>query len=142
MLGIAQPTPAAGIPATGTRRYTGTLLAHIEQDAGSFVIGTLVIDADFAGGTMSGSLSLEHVCFMGCAYPRMSYPLSNFVYARGATEFSGSTTTTGAPSPGSFSGRFAGPAAEELIISFRSPYRDPDRNIWVSISGVALGRQS
>lgn len=141
VLGLAQPTAAAGIPASGARRYSGTVLAHIERDAGSFVIGTIMIDADFTAGTLSGSLTLQHVCFMGCSYPTVSYPLSNFVYTRGGTEFSGVTTAGGAPGQGSFSGRFAGPAAEEMVVSFRAPYRDPDRNIQVSISGVALARQ-
>lgn len=141
VLGLAQPTPAGSVPITGTRRYTGTVLAFPERDVGSTVIGTIVIDADFAAGTLSGSVTMKHVCFMGCEYPTIPYSLGNFVYARGATGFTGAMTAAGAPNAGSLSGRFAGPHAQELIIAFRTPYRDPDRNAFVALSGVALGRQ-
>lgn len=140
VLGLAQPTPTGSVPTTGTRHYTGTLLAHMEKNVGDFVIGTVTIDADFSSGTLSGSMAVHHICYMGCSYPSVGYALSNFVYARGGTEFSGVAAGVGVGSAGSFSGRFAGPGAEEFIISLRTPYYDPDRKVLVALSGVALAR--
>jgi hypothetical protein len=141
VVGLAQPTPAAGMPTSGVRRYTGTILAHMSGNVGDFVMGTIEIEVDFAAGTLSGVHRFRHVCFMGCDYPTVLYPLSDISFARGATTFGGALSTSGAPASGIFSGRFAGPGAEELIISFRTPYFDPDFNRWTSVAGVALGRQ-
>jgi hypothetical protein len=141
VLGLAQPTPVGSVPMSGQRRYTGQLLGYLKDNVADHVVGTIQIDLDFTTGAISGHFTVQHLCFMGCTYPVIGYTLSNIAFTKGSTTFSGTVTTSGAASPGSFSGRFAGPGAEELLLEFRAPYFDPDRKASVRLSGVGAARK-
>lgn len=140
--GIAQPTRAGEVPITGSARYSGHLFGQFAGDAGAtWLSGTARFDFDFAQASLTGELKVTMPCMMGCLYDDVVYALADTRFARGDTNFSGNLTTAGAPSAGSFSGLFAGPAAAELMSQFQLPYFNPEYQRWMPAGGVILGKR-
>ncbi len=138
--GVAQFTPNAQVPRTGTRRYVGRLLASLSE-SGDYVVGRVELDIDFAAGTAVGTLFTKHVCFMGCDYPEVAYRLAEISYTTGGPRLDGKLSYAGLPAEGSISGGFAGPDAQELMLSFRASYLNPDTKKTISVSGVGLAQR-
>lgn len=139
---IAQPTRAGEVPVAGTARYTGHAFGHFAGDSGAtWIEGISRFDFDFARAALSGEIIFSMRCMMGCLYPETSYTLTNTRFAQGATTFSGSLTTQGAPSAGSFSGLFAGPSAAEMMAKFEMPYFNPEYQKWMPAGGAIAGKR-
>ncbi|MCP3731514.1 hypothetical protein M9978_13880 [Sphingomonas sp. MG17] len=138
--GVAQFTLSAQVPQTGTRRYIGRLLGNLAE-SGDFVVGRVELDIDFAAGTAAGTLFMKHVCFMGCEYPEVAYRLADIVYSTGGPRFDGKLSYGGLPPDGAISGGYAGPNAEELMLSFRASYYNPDAAKTQLLSGIGLARR-
>lgn len=140
VFGLARRSPASALPASGSGQYVTRMIAYMGGNVGDYLIGNGAINFDFAADTLSGTIDITLVCFMGCSNPPATYQLANAAITRGSLGFSGNMITSGAPSHGTFSGTFAGPNAAEVLISFEAPYFDPDRKRWVMTRGVFLGR--
>lgn len=139
---VVQPTRAGDVPTVGTARYSGDMFGNLAGDsAATWIDGTAIFDFDFARGSLSGEMTVSTRCFMGCLYPDAKYTFTNTLFASGSTNFSGSLSTAGAPGNGSFSGIFAGPFANELAAEFEMPFLHPERQVWVTASGVIAGKR-
>lgn len=138
--GVAQFTPNAQVPRTGTRRYVGRLLGNLSETS-DFVVGRVELDIDFATGTVAGTLYMKLSCFMGCEYPEAAYRLADITYSTGGPRFDGKLSYAGLPADGSITGGYAGPNAEELMLSFRASYENPDAKRTMSVSGIGLAQR-
>jgi hypothetical protein len=138
-MGLAQPTPAGGVPASGIKGYSGTLYANMSGNAADSVDGTAQFNLDFAMRTGSGSLSVRLLCFMGCDYPPTKYVISKMSWSAGNASFIGELRGPDSQVAGTFTGTFAGPTASELMIAFEVPYLDPDTRQLRTLSGVLIG---
>ena len=122
------PTPAGGVPATGTANYAGTISGQSTGFSDALDIpvsigGTVNLAFDFGAGTLSGSIHAMDTSFEGG--PDLG--ILNFtdtVYSTGSLTFSGRFDTALA-GPNEFSGLFTGPQAQELIGKFVFPYPSP-----------------
>ena len=140
VVGLVQPTPAGAIPNSGVRSYWGAVDAYLAGNFADAVGGTAYVQFDFSTGTFTVNLDLALVCFMGCLYPTAPYSSVAPSHARGAATFTGGLQTSATGGQGTFIGRFAGPDARELLIEFRTPFFDPDRQIWTEVSGIAVAK--
>lgn len=141
---VAQPTKIGEVPVTGTARYTGTVFGHFAGDAGAtWVEGTSRFDFDFAQVLLTGDVTLSMRCIMGCSYENydITYNLTNTIFSRGSTTFSGSLTATGIPSNGTFAGLFAGPGAVEMLAQFEAPFFNPEFQRWMTAGGAIAGKR-
>lgn len=139
---VGQPTKAGEVPVTGTARYTGHAFGHFAGDsAATWIEGVSRFDFDFARAALSGEIIFSMRCMMGCLYPETTYTLTNTRFEQGATTFSGSLTTQGATSTGSFSGLFAGPGAAEMMAQFEIPYFNPEYQKWMPAGGAIAGKR-
>lgn len=137
-------TPAGSVPTTGSASYA----AELDGRAGSgtyFLYGTASLQFDFGAGKLSGFM--DPVLNNPYAAPELPrYNFTQTVYSTGSTSFSGSFDVTG-PTPSSFSGRFTGPNAQELMASFRAPFidfptsPDPAAVNWGVLEGVMIGKR-
>jgi hypothetical protein len=140
VVGVAQPTPAAAIPTSGIRRYSGAVNAYLSGNFADTIGGTMDIQFDFTAGTFTLNLDLGLVCFMGCGYPTAPVSAVATNHGRGAVTFTGDLQVGGTAGRGTFQGRFAGPEARELLIEFRAPYLNPETQSWTEISGIAIAK--
>jgi hypothetical protein len=123
------PTPAGGIPLSGTASYTGIALGQADLPNSSWggdlattpVDGTVRLTFNFAEGSFAGSLSLGSSCDCDRGFSLGTLSFANSIFAKGGQTFSGSFATT-APGVNGFDGRFTGPQAEEMIGSWRVPF--------------------
>ena len=139
---VGQPTKAGEVPVSGTARYTGNAFGHFAGDAGAtWIEGTSRFDFDFARALLTGDMTLAMRCMMGCSYESVTYSLSDTRFTQGATTFSGSLATAGAPSNGSFSGLFAGPGAVEMMSQFQLPFFNPEFQRWMTAGGAIVGKR-
>jgi len=134
-------TPAGAVPTAGSATYD----AEIDGHAGDWgLYGTARFQFDFGAGTLSGYMDPHTNGPMESpALPR--YNFTQTVFSPGSPTFAGAFDVTG-PSPSSFSGRFTGPNAEELMASFTAPFLDwgnasevPDT--WNVMEGVMVGKR-
>ena len=123
------PTPAGGVPITGSATFAGNLFGQSNEPVADGVIGdvgiiygTINLGFNFGAGTLSGSMSPILYTNFDHVLPTMQF--TNTIYSTGSTTFSGQFVSTLAGA-NSFSGRFTGPAAQELIGSFAFPYKSP-----------------
>lgn len=122
------PTPAGGIPTTGTASYAGTLSGQSTGYSDALDIpvsigGSVNLAFDFGAGTLSGSIHAVDTSFEGG--PDLgTLTFTDTVYSTGSLTFSGRFDTDLA-GPNEFSGLFTGPQAQELIGKFVFPYPSP-----------------
>ena len=114
-------TPGSAVPTTGSATFTGDAFG---LTSGEFLFGTANLQANFANGTITGTLTdmLVGDAWMFGQFPWNSVSLSAS-FARGQSGFSGTTAVTSAPAnslslaanaTGTVVGSFFGPAAQEL----------------------------
>lgn len=115
-------TPAAGVPTTGVRAYR-----NIAGDVGL----EFKIDVDFATRQVTGSIPIAWEDAWG-PYPPALYALTPVTLAPGATQFTITFTVPGAPEQGQIVARFAGPNAEELMLSWKGQVKSPYDDSWVT----------
>lgn len=139
---VGQPTKAGEVPISGTARYTGHVFGHFAGDAGAtWIEGTSRFNFDFGRALLTGDMTIAIQCMMGCAYDSITYSLTDTQFTRGATTFSGSLATPGAPTNGSFSGMFAGPGAAEMMSQFQLPFFSPEYRRWMIVGGAIAGKR-
>ena len=135
-------TPAGAVPTAGSATYAAVL----DGRAGPYwLYGSASLQFDFGAGTLSGHMDpILNGPYSAPALPR--YNFTQTIYSSGSTSFSGSFDVTG-PTPSSFSGRFTGPNAQELMASFQAPFLDdpilPDPSVpnWGVMEGVMIGKR-
>lgn len=115
-------TPAAGVPTTGVRAYR-----NVAGDVGS----DIRINVDFATRQVTGSVPIAWEDDWG-PYPATTYQLTPVALAPGATQFTITFTVPGAPEQGQIVARFAGPNAEELMLSWEGQVKSPYDDSWVT----------
>lgn len=139
------PTPAGAVPLTGAATYNGSISGRTTQTsfdglAGNYwpaiVEGSINLSFDFGAGTLAGRINPTIYDVDRRAIAPLVF--SNTVFARGSTVFSGSFDT-GLAGANSFSGRFTGPQAQELIGSFAFPYAADGKTF--QATGAFVGRQ-
>jgi hypothetical protein len=135
-------TPAGGVPVTGMATYTADLTGGAFTPEGTAVwglYGSAKLNFDFAAGTLGGYMDPHLNGPMETPeVPR--YNFVNTIFSPGSTTFSGSFDAAG-PTPSSFEGQFTGPAAQELMATFRAPYFDSFSESWGEIRGVMAGKR-
>jgi hypothetical protein len=129
---IGMATPTGAVPVTGSASYFGNLLATTSERQGSndmWINGSIAMSFDFGAGTLAGTISpVLHEDFRPFFLVTRSFV--DTVYSTGSTTFSGRFDTS-LDGMNSFSGRFTGPAAQELIGNFALPYQSPiDGNLY------------
>jgi hypothetical protein len=136
------PTPAGGVPTTGSATYNGSIAGFTTETVSEWgswgaaqVNGNIALSFSFGGGTLSGTISPNINTY---ALAPLSF--TNTVFAPGSTTFSG-TFSTALPGANSFSGQFTGPAAQELIGSFVFPYTSPANGIVFHATGGFVAKQ-
>jgi hypothetical protein len=130
-LAFGIPTPAGGVPTSGTATYSGEIAGHSTESyfdglAGAnftaSVEGDISLSFNFTAGTLSGSISPIVYLFDRVSLDTLAF--TNTVYSAGNTNFSGKFDTS-LSGINAFSGQFTGPQAQELIGSFAFPYKSP-----------------
>lgn len=139
---IGQPTRLSEIPMSGTAQYNGDLFGHLAGDAGAtWLTGTTRFDFDFGSAVLTGQLTAQMQCMMGCSYAPVGYAFANTNITRSANSFGGELLTPGAPSAGSFLGFFAGPKASELAARFEMPFFSLETGRWTPSAGAIVARR-
>ena len=118
-------TPAGGVPLTGTASYFGQIIGLTSEHHGQdFTFdGSIQLLFNFGVGSLSGGVTPHfYQDFAPDALGTLSF--RDTVYSTGSTTFSGKFDTS-AVGMNSFSGRFTGPNAQELIGNFAFPYKSP-----------------
>lgn len=120
------PTGAAGVPTTGVKTYSPVPQGY-----------NLKINVDFAARRITGTIDLAWVDAWG-PYPPLTYTLTPTSFAAGETSFSVPFSIPGAPSEGLVTARFAGPNAEELMVSWRGQVKSIYDNSWEMQGGLTV----
>ena len=104
------PTPTGELPTSGTATYTGlsTAIDVAEGGAARFLVGTLDANADFGAGSLGVAMSLEED-----ATTSWGTVTADGLAINGDGTFAGDAASDQGHG-GSATGRFFGPAAEEL----------------------------
>ena len=136
---IGIPTPAEGVPVSGTANYSGQILGYTSEYqanlADDFAVdGTIQFSFDFGLGSLSGSISPN----LHQGYASVPLNFRDTVYSTGSTTFSGKFDTNVA-GVNSFSGLFTGPNAQELIGNFAFPYQSPIDGKTYQADGAFVG---
>jgi hypothetical protein len=133
------PTRAGDVPLSGAATYSGSVRGF--TDAGDQVYGTVGLTFDFGRGALDGKLALELSDGWELS-PLPVYTFRDTVFSVGSTTFSGKFNVPGSIADSSFSGRFTGPRAAELMAVFRAPYLNPFNAEWGTVNGVwAAGKR-
>lgn len=131
--GIA--TPAGAVPSGSARTFF--LASGFEYPGRSSAIdGELVFDPQ--NGKLSGYFDIAYVDAWG-PYEPVRYQVTSTTYVPGSTNFSATIVIPDAPSPGTIEGQFTGPNAEEVILRWSAPVREPYNGKWELQTGVRLG---
>ena len=118
-LSAGAPTPVPALPVTGTSTYNGMATGYY-VDAGSggqlkATSASMTAVADFGARTVAFSTSGTSVSTSGGSLtPNAGLDISGKLAFGAGNQFSGTVTTVNAQLNGSATGRFYGPAAEEL----------------------------
>jgi hypothetical protein len=140
-------TPSGAVPTTGSATYVGTLIGgsaetSVHPTLGNLrtaVTGSINLAFDFGAGTLTGSASP----ILSYAAQVLNLPAITFtetVYSSGSTSFYGRFATS-LPGPNGFSGRFTGPAAQELIGNFAFPYTSPVNGQVYGAAGAIIAKK-
>lgn len=141
-IGIA--TPAAGVPVTGSANYSGSFWgqsSEIYSNRPVSTYGGVELSFDFGQGSLSGRIL--PVAFYYATYDDYGLAPVGFrdtVYSTGSPTFSGKFDTNLA-GMNSFSGRFTGPNAQELIGNFSLPYESPMNGATYQADGAFVGKR-
>jgi hypothetical protein len=108
-----QPTPAQGIPASGSATFQGRLSGVYVSPAGlgATAASDLKVSADF--GARSLGFASSGTTVSGAAAPNLDLR-GTLTYAPGQGRFSGSLANASGTLRGATNGQFYGPRAEEL----------------------------
>lgn len=148
-IAIGSVTAEGQVPTSGSADYQGIIQGTSDTwDNGPFpspnpVEGTIALSFDFGAGTLSGAM--RPTLYVRDGSTPASYDLGvlafkDTVFSPGATNFSGAFDT-GVAGPNSFSGRFTGPNAEELIGTWAIPFVwDQDQQLH-SAAGAMIGKR-
>lgn len=136
---IGLATPASGVPTAGLASYKAVIGGVTSEYQGALaddfaVDGTIDFLFDFEHGSLSGSISPR--LHQGYTIDPISF--RDTVYSTGSATFSGAFDVQ-VPGVNSFTGRFTGPAAQELIGNFAFPYRSPIDNKIYQADGAFVG---
>jgi hypothetical protein len=116
-------TQASAIPIRGTATYIGAGIFSYSEVGKKQVLheSSITGRADFA----ARELRLESILSGGTPDPKLNFS-GTLNYGPGASAFSGALENTGGTMSGSASGRFYGPAAQEIggVFSLKSPSGD------------------
>jgi hypothetical protein len=130
-LAFGIPTASGDVPVTGSATYTGPIAGHSDEtsfdllgggEMPGFVNGSISLGFNFGAGTLSGSI--HPVLYTDTEHALPTLDFTHTVYSTGSATFSGEFDTN-LSGMNAFSGRFTGPAAEELIGGFAFPYKSP-----------------
>jgi hypothetical protein len=116
---VGAPTPAAALPASGTAVYDGVSAGVYVDPAGQIFehVATLSATADF-GVARSLTLSTSGTTLLSAGGRATSVPDLNLngtlSWAAGSSQFAGALSTSAQDLTGTATGRFYGPAAEEI----------------------------
>jgi hypothetical protein len=133
-------TQPGAVPVTGSATYSA-LVRGSSLDGNGGIQGTATLNFNFGAGQLSGHFDPQYVSYGGIG-DRIAlgrYDFVNTVYAVGDTSFSGQLTNSAFGQNGSFTGRFTGPNAEELISSWSAPFHSPDTGQDSAMFGVWVG---
>jgi hypothetical protein len=140
-IGIA--TPAGAVPVTGSATYSAwatgrtSEVGDIHDLVDPLVQGSMVLNFDFAQGTLAGSMTavLDPEWYQ---YQLGTLNFRDTIFSKGSTTFSGKfdTDLTGL---NSFNGFFTGPRAQELIGNFAFPYQSPIDGKTYQAGGAFIG---
>jgi hypothetical protein len=113
-----QETPAGAIPASGTANYTGATSGNYMDAAGQLfgVTSTVAVSADFLNRSLAMSTASSSVMDgngVSTAKPDLNIRMSTLTYGSNSNTFSGNVSDEGNRS-GTATGRFFGPAAQEI----------------------------
>jgi hypothetical protein len=120
------PTMSSAIPTAGVRAYRAVPQGY-----------NIKLDVDFVTRQITGSIDLAWEDAWG-PYPPVTYPITPTSFAPGETEFSISFAVPGAPEQGRIMGRFTGPGAEELMVSWRGQVKNIYDGSWATQGGVTV----
>jgi len=120
-------TPASAVPASGSARFSGKLAGvYISSSGqGSSAAADLSVRADFSTRSLtfnsSGTITTRDLK-TSAAEPGLNLG-GTLTYAPGSNAFTGTLTNAGGTMSGTTSGRFYGPAAQELggVFNLRAP---------------------
>lgn len=133
--GFGIPTAPGAVLAATSRTYatssdSGPLYALGSSD------GQLVFNP--RDGTVSGYFDVAYTDAWG-PYPATRYSLASSSYTPGSPTFTATFEVPGAPFIGVIEGQFTGPQAQELILRWKAPVREPYDSTWQQQIGVRLG---
>ena len=141
---IGIPTVSGNMPVSGTASYAGVIAGSTTEiffdpwEAVYFpglIRGTISLAFNFGTGNLSGQISPT---LGSTTLPGLDF--TSTVYSTGSTNFSGAFGTT-LSGINSFSGRFTGPAGQELIGNFAFPYTSPTGGGTEQAAGAFVGRR-
>jgi hypothetical protein len=140
--GIA--TPASGVPVTGSASYSAEIFGGSIDSSSYSIGGTAQFDFNFATGSLSGFMkpSANDPGSWG-PYDLGQFNFVNTIYSKGSTSFSGGLTLAGGDDV-SFSGKFTGPQAQELMGEWQLSFKDiyyPDTRQTVHVAGLLIGKK-
>lgn len=142
------PTLGADMPVTGSASYGGEIRGFTDGlppgGSGSVaplsVFGSVLLSFDFGAGTLSGQMNPE-IAPVWDPVSLGTYTFRNTVYSSGSTTFSGAFSVPGSNSASSFSGRFTGPQAAELLANWTAPYIYPGTTHEGMMSGAWIAKR-
>lgn len=139
-------TPATAIPTTGTFAFNGLASGFYVNSSGMpfSTAATMTATVDFAGrsigfattNTRAGDLNSGSLS--GASFLDLNGTLA---YGPGSNQFTGSVSAPGVSLTGSATGRFYGPAAEELGGTYRLPPTNPSADPRSTMFGGFGGRR-
>jgi hypothetical protein len=130
------PTAASNMPVSGQARYEARVIGE-GLDSASYIDGTAQLQFDFSAGKLSGFMEARYCPWDCIALPR--YDFAETVYGVGSREFSGRFAVPSTNLDSAFSGTFNGPAAAEVMASWKAPFLNPDTKKWEQMMGIWLG---
>ena len=124
---FGQPTPASGVPTSGTATFTGKLAGYYVPafgEGGYTAAANLTVNANFSSrslGFASSGTTIARDLKAPASAPHLNLS-GTLTYAPGSNAFSGTVTNASGTMSGSSNGRFYGPAAQELggVLNLRS----------------------
>lgn len=121
------PTPASAVPSSGAASFAGRLGAIYVSPGGQASIATadVRVNADFSNrslGFASSGTTLTQDLKSSIAAPQLNLG-GTLTYSPATNTFSGTLTNAGGTMSGSSTGRYYGPAAQELggVLTVKSP---------------------
>lgn len=128
-IAFGTPTPASGVPVTGSATYEGIASGATDVVRGgpfSLILlgaeGTVTLGFNFGTGTLGGEMALSATDGVTAPIDLGTFTFTQTVFSSGSTAYSGKFDTS-APGFNFFNGLFTGPNVEETIGSWALPFR-------------------